>query len=69
MPRKLNRLYFAQRAEQSRIAMMAAVGDGARLAHRQLMQAYAVLAAPDRKASPGEEEALSRWDDEGGSAG
>jgi hypothetical protein len=38
-------VYFAQRAEESRAAMLAATDEGARLAHRQLQCAYEALAA------------------------
>jgi hypothetical protein len=44
MPRTSNRLYFARRAEQSAVAVAEAVDPGARLAHRQLRAAYALLA-------------------------
>jgi len=66
MPHTINHLYFARRAEQSRIAMGAAAGSGARLAHRQLTQAYAMLAEPSPAAQGDGREALACWADDGG---
>ena len=66
MPQTINRLYFARRAEQSRIAMGAAVGLGARLAHRQLTQAYATLAEPSAVGQGEGREALACWANDGG---
>jgi len=66
MPQTINRLYFARRAEQSRIAMGAAAGSSARLAHRQLTQAYATLAEPSPVAQSEGREAFARWANDGG---
>ena len=67
VPHIIDRLYFTRRAEQSRMAMGAAAGAGARLAHRQLARAYATLAAPSLAAPHSNgREALARWADDGG---
>jgi len=66
MPHIIDRLYFTRRAEQSRIAMAVAADAGAKLAHRQLEQAYATLAAPGFAAPSDGREALACWADEGG---
>lgn len=66
MPQTINRLYFARRAEQSRVAMGAAAGSSARLAHRQLTQAYAVLAEPSYAAQGDGRDALACWANDGG---
>jgi hypothetical protein len=41
-------IYFAQRAEESHAAMVAAADEGARLAHKQLECAYEALASSAR---------------------
>jgi len=52
MPRMPDAVYFAQRAEESHAAMIAAADEGARLAHRQLECAYEALAAAARHERP-----------------
>jgi len=66
MPQTIERLYFTRRAEQSRIAMRAAAGRGARLAHRQLRKAYAILAEPAPASRSEGREELACWANEGG---
>ena len=66
MPQAIDRLYFTRRAAQSRIAMGAAAESGARLAHRQLTQAYAILAEPSSAAGSDGRDALACWANDGG---
>jgi len=66
MPHIIDRLYFTRRAEQSRVAMTVAADAGAKLAHRQLEQAYATLAAPSPTAQGDGREARATWAIEGG---
>lgn len=66
MSHATDRLYFTRRAEQSRVAMGAAAGPDAQLAHRLLMQAYATRAESCLVAQRDGREALAGWTNDGG---